>query len=151
MSDLDNTTIEEATLDNEVVNEEIASAPVEDTQVEATAPAEAPVEALEEKAEEVISTSMIGSGSSEPQVLGNVHGAIGTTTAPAAKKAAAPKKTKKDKETVAVYSTKNVTWPGVGKVYLGYNIVGKEESEKWLTRAHIRLATPEEVAKEFGK
>lgn len=149
MSDLDNTTIEEPTLENEVVKEEVAEAPVVEMPIEAT-PAETTIEAQEEKAEEVISTSMIG-GSSEPQALGNVNGAIGTTTAPAAKKAATPKKEKKTKETVAVFSTKNVTWPGVGKVYLGYNIVGKEESEKWLTRAHIRIATPEEVAKEFGK
>jgi hypothetical protein len=63
------------------------------------------------------------------------------------------KKEKKSakKDTVAIHSTKNVTWPGVGKVYVGYNIVEKDESEKWLTRSHIRLATPQEVAKEFGK
>jgi hypothetical protein len=39
----------------------------------------------------------------------------------------------------------------VGKVYRGYNIVEKDAAEKWLTRSHIRTATPEEVAKEFGK
>jgi hypothetical protein len=31
----------------------------------------------------------------------------------------------------------------------GYNIVTKEQADKWLTRDHTRLATPEEVAKEF--
>jgi hypothetical protein len=55
------------------------------------------------------------------------------------------------KNTVAVHSTRNVTWSGVGKVDRGYNIVTKEASEKWLTREHIRLATPEEVARDFGK
>jgi hypothetical protein len=52
---------------------------------------------------------------------------------------------------VALFSTKNVTWSEVGKVYRGYNIVEKDAAEKWLTRSHIRIATPEEVAKEFGK
>jgi uncharacterized protein (UPF0332 family) len=33
----------------------------------------------------------------------------------------------------------------------GYNIVEKDAAEKWLTRSHIRTATPEEVAREFGK
>lgn len=53
-------------------------------------------------------------------------------------------------EKVALYSAKNATWNGVGKVYRGYNIVSKAAAESWLTRPHIRLATPEEVAKEFN-
>jgi hypothetical protein len=53
-------------------------------------------------------------------------------------------------EKVAVHSTKNVAWTGVGKVYRGYNIVSKDAAEKWLTRSHIRLATPEEIAAEFN-
>jgi hypothetical protein len=88
----------------------------------------------------------------EVQALGSVaEGVIGATTAP---KAPAKKKSAKAaeaKETVALYSTKNVTWSEVGKVYRGYNIVEKSAAEKWLTRSHIRTATPEEVAKEFGK
>jgi hypothetical protein len=55
------------------------------------------------------------------------------------------------KEKVAIHSSKNVTWSGVGKVYRGYNIVDKDAAERWLTRSHIRLATPEEVKQEFGK
>jgi hypothetical protein len=39
----------------------------------------------------------------------------------------------------------------VGKVYTGINIVEKDAADKWLTRSHITVATPEEVAKEFGK
>lgn len=53
-------------------------------------------------------------------------------------------------EKVAVFSDKNVTWNGVGKVYRGINIVTEEAAEKWLERSHIRIATPEEVAKEYG-
>ena len=67
-------------------------------------------------------------------------------------KAAKPKAAKKkdDEKIVAVFSTKNVTWNGVGKVYRGYNIVTQEEADLWATRSHISIATPEEVAKEFG-
>lgn len=67
-------------------------------------------------------------------------------------KAAKPKAAKKkdDEKIVAVFSTKNVTWNGVGKVYRGYNIVTQEEADQWATRSHIRIATPEEVAQEFG-
>lgn len=56
------------------------------------------------------------------------------------------------KETVAVYSSKNVSWDGVGHVKRGYNILPKDVAEKWITirSHHARLATPEEVAKEFG-
>lgn len=54
-------------------------------------------------------------------------------------------------EKVAIHSTKNVTWNGVGKVYKGYNLVTPEQAEQWLTRSHIRTATPQEVAREFNK
>jgi hypothetical protein len=57
----------------------------------------------------------------------------------------------KTEEKVAVYSTKNVSWPGVGKIQKGYNIVTKEQAESWLSRNHVRAATPEEVAQEFGQ
>jgi hypothetical protein len=52
--------------------------------------------------------------------------------------------------TVAIHSTTNVNWGGVGKVVKGYNIVSKEQADQWLTRKHIRLATPEEIAQEYG-
>jgi hypothetical protein len=53
-------------------------------------------------------------------------------------------------EKVALYSSRNVSWDGVGKVKRGYNIMTKDKADKWLTRDHTRLATPEEVAKEFN-
>jgi hypothetical protein len=34
----------------------------------------------------------------------------------------------------------------VGEVVRGYNIVSEAAAEKWLTRNHTRIATPEEVA-----
>jgi len=54
------------------------------------------------------------------------------------------------KPTVAIYSDRNVSWVGVGKISKGYNIVTKEQAERWLTRNHVREATPEEVASKFG-
>jgi uncharacterized protein (UPF0147 family) len=79
------------------------------------------------------------------------NGVMGSTTVPKNfdKKPSKSPSLKKESEKVAVHSTKNVTWSEVGKVYRGYNIVTKEQADKWLTRDHIRLATPEEVAKEF--
>jgi hypothetical protein len=62
-----------------------------------------------------------------------------------------PKVEKKPTEkTVALLSTRNVSWNGVGKVEIGYNIVTEEQAEKWLTRNHITVATPEDVAKGYG-
>jgi hypothetical protein len=88
----------------------------------------------------------------EVQALGAVEeGVIGATTAVVASPRKKKEKAAEVKEKIALYSTKNVTWSEVGKVYRGYNIVDKAAAEKWLTRSHIRVATPEEVAKEFGK
>lgn len=105
---------------------------------------------------ETVAKNVIGSakpkGKRKP-ALGSVNnGAIGASSVEVKE---GPKKTTKLKEEpaaekVAVFSTKNVTWNGVGKVYRGYNIVTKDQADKWLNRDHIRLATPEEVAKEFG-
>lgn len=124
--------VEEAPVAEAPVVEEVVEAPVEEVQAVVEAPAyEAP---------------------EEVQALGSVAaGVIGATTAPKAKEKKKDAKTAAKKETVAIYSTKNVTWSEVGKVYRGYNIVDKDAAEKWLTRSHIRTATPEEVAKEFGK
>lgn len=92
----------------------------------------------------------------EQDVVGQLSsGAIGVTTkeikpkkvASSTGKAAAKKKEDK----VAIYSERNMSWSEVGKVYRGYNIVTNAQADKWLTRSQCRLATPEEVAKEFGK
>lgn len=55
------------------------------------------------------------------------------------------------RELVALFSTRNVFWQGVGKVNFGYNIVSRDAADQWLTRNHVREATPQEVLKEFGK
>jgi len=76
------------------------------------------------------------------------EGAIGSASAERPKKPSA--KAGPKKATVAIYSDRNVSWVGVGKISRGYNIVTPEQAEKWLTRNHVREATPEEVASEFG-
>lgn len=60
-----------------------------------------------------------------------------------------PKET--PKKDTALYSTRNLHWVDVGSLECGYNIVSKEESEKWLTHRAVRLATPQEVASYYGK
>ena len=73
-------------------------------------------------------------------------GAIGSMAADGPKKDIKPAKDLGDK--VAIYSTGNVRWEEAGgAVYKGVNIVTKDQADKWLTRAHVRLATTEEVQK----
>lgn len=50
----------------------------------------------------------------------------------------------------AIFSNKNISWIGIGRISKGYNIVTKEEAEKWLTRSGVREATPEEIATYYG-
>ena len=54
-------------------------------------------------------------------------------------------------EQVALYSDRNIHWNGLGALSVGYNIVSKEASEKWITRKAVRIAQPEEVASYYGK
>lgn len=62
-----------------------------------------------------------------------------------------PIKKSDPKEKVAIYSAKNIFWNGIGTLNVGYNIVSKEASEMWLTRNGVREATPQEIAKHYGK
>lgn len=131
--------------ENVIVNDKIEDIEESVADIKATEELEEK-EDLKTKKAEVIEASK----PSEKPGLGAVaNGAMGSTTFKEEKKPAVKKVAKKE-ETVAVHSTRNVTWADVGKVYIGYNIVSKEAAEKWLTRDHIRLATPEEVAQEFG-
>lgn len=86
----------------------------------------------------------------------NDDGVIGSNAADYAlrnaPKASAQKvKEEPNPEKAALWSAKNIRWTGVGELSKGYNIVTKEAAEKWLTKAGIREATPEEVATYYGK
>ena len=78
------------------------------------------------------------------------NGAIGSGPADRSPKVKAtePKETKV--KTIALFSTRNVLWEGVGEIKKGYNIVDEAKAEQWLKRDHVRTATPEEVAEEYG-
>jgi len=52
---------------------------------------------------------------------------------------------------VALYSERNLHMDNLGALKVGYNIVSKEASEKWLTHRLVRIAPPEEVASYYGK
>jgi|688.fasta_scaffold1519692_1 hypothetical protein len=101
---------------------------------------------LQEEAEELAAKE-------EAVVLDEPEVPVVEKVAPVAEeKPAKPAKVEKKtaEKTVALLSTRNVSWNGVGKVEVGYNIVTEEQAEKWLTRNHITLATPEDVAKGYG-
>lgn len=139
--------------ENPIVEEAVYEAPVFEAPVVEEPVVEHIVETpvVEEAAQAVVEAPAY-QAPEEVQALGSVaDGVIGATTAPVAPARKKSSKSTEVKETVAIYSTKNVTWSEVGKVYRGYNIVEKDAAEKWITRSHIRIATPEEVAKEFGK
>lgn len=77
-------------------------------------------------------------------------GAIGSTSVPKPKKPKKVEEPKKQKEKVALRSTKNVSWMGVGQVKIGINYVTPEEADQWVKRDHITLLKAEDVAKEYG-
>jgi hypothetical protein len=105
------------------------------------------VKAQEER-NDVISSDKMAT-SPNLSVTSNEENVIGSASAE--KKETAKPKASESKDTVAIYSTRNVNWSGVGQVSKGYNIVTKQAADRWATRDHIRIATPEEVARDFGK
>jgi len=115
----------EAPVEHVPVAEPVIEAPVVEAVVEAPA-AEEPVQAL---------------GFTET-------GAIGSMAADGPKTVIEQSVNLSDK--VALHSTKSVRWEEVGAIAKGYNIVTKAQADKWLTRGHVRIATPEEVKKAFG-
>jgi len=147
----------EAPVETSVVSEPVVEAPMpeiqaEDPVKETSAWEKYKISAAQESQDAgTITTADLGRGSGTVNAVGQVaNGVIGVTQVE--RKVEQPSTiVKKSNKTVAIHSTKNVSWNGVGKVYRGYNIVTPEQAEQWLTRNHIRLATPEEVAKEFGR
>lgn len=142
---------EDVVLDPIVVEEPVVAPEVAEKAEEVVAEVkeEAKIEEAPKPAEDVISGPK-GSANSEAQALGSVaDGVIGTGKAPA-KKPAAPKVEKPATDTVAIHSTRNMHWEGVGKISKGFNIVSKEAADKWLTKGNIRIADPKEVAKGYG-
>jgi len=147
---IENIAVEEAPIEAPVTEEPIVETKVEEVAAENNI--QASVSEVSESSDAITTNDLSRSASDTVQAVGSiVNGVIGVTQTPRSAKEVKNTSNKKSNKTVAIYSSKNVSWTGVGKVYRGYNIVTPEQSEKWLTRNHIRLATPEEVAKEFGR
>jgi hypothetical protein len=149
---MENNNLEEAT--TSVTEDLVVEAPVVEeapVQEEPTPLVEPVVEAPVVEEQEVIGQPQYSSETVEG--VGPLEsGAIGVTQQKREPKKQAPKAKKENaEEKVALFSTRNVTWPEVGKVYRGYNIVSKSAADQWLTRDHVRTASAEEVAKAFGK
>jgi hypothetical protein len=128
----------------------------EQTHVEAPLIEES-AEHLEESAvEPVVEAPVVEAPVVEAPVVEEPVQSLGFTETGAIGSMAADRPSKKIKsdvdlsEQLALHSTKSVRWEGVGSLSKGYNIVTKAQAEKWLTRGHVRIATPEEVKKAFG-
>ena len=106
--------------------------------------------ALEPTVEPVVEAVVEAPAVVEPvQALGFTEtGAIGSMAADGASKTINSDVNLSEK--VALHSTKSVRWEEVGSLSRGYNIVTQKQADKWLTRSHVRIATPEEVQKAFG-
>lgn len=146
----------EISVEAPMVEESVVEAPMPETKVEEVA-AENNIEASVSEATEstdAITTSDFSRSSSDTvQAVGSIaNGVIGVAEAPRPVRSEPKPSTSKPKqETVALYSTKNVVWNKVGKIKKGVNIVPKDKADQWLTRDHVRLMDPSEVAKEFGR
>ena len=143
-------------MENNNYNEPFSSHDEEQAHVEAPV-VEAPVDHVEEPvAEPVIEAPVVEAVVEAPvaeepvQALGFTEtGAIGSMAADGPKRDVNPEQGFGDK--VALYSTSNVRWEEAnGAIYKGVNIVTKEQADKWLTRSHVRIATPAEVEKALG-
>lgn len=108
------------------------------------------VEVLEaEGAENVITSNTIKpSGVSTTSAVVNNNGVLVSPQPERVK--TVPSKTDPNEGKVAIYSDKNLSWSGVGKLSKGYNFVTKEVAEKWLVHKAVRDASPEEVAAHYG-
>jgi hypothetical protein len=76
-------------------------------------------------------------------------GVIGVGTA-SAKPKVKVKKEETKLTTVAIFSSRNINWQGVGSIVKGYNFVSEEASNTWLTRSAVRIASPDEIKANLG-
>jgi len=134
-------------MSDETLNETTTDIVVDDVQVSLEVTSSGTKAGIETNENGVITTPVKKRGKPAPSVM-VVNGAIGS---PGAERQDKPKivAEPKKKETVAVYSSRNVKWEGVGEVKRGYNFVTPEQAKFWEKRIHIRLATPEEIKEAF--
>lgn len=106
-------------------------------------------EAPESATEDVITATVVGKGTEEVNVLAPVgDNAIGSTTRKKSSKKAESKPSTSNEEKpqkVAVFSERNISWTGVGKISKGYNFVDATLAEKWVTLQGVREADHSEI------
>lgn len=136
----------ERSIDDALVNPVVDEAPAESAAVADVETSEAAV-SIEEPA--VVKSPE--PAEEEPALVPVEDGVIG---AGKVKKKAAATKAKQPEaektETVALFSSRNLVWQGIGKLVKGYNLVGKDAAEKWLTLDSVREVKPEEVKANLG-
>jgi preprotein translocase subunit SecD len=80
-----------------------------------------------------------------------INDTIGSSISEEPKKEELKKVEKPKQEKIAVFSTRNVYWEGIGEIQRGYNFITPEQAESWLKRTHVRIASPEEIKEVFDK
>lgn len=65
--------------------------------------------------------------------------------------AKAESKVEDDTQEVALHAEANLFKFGLGELKKGYNIVNKKDAEFWLKHRKVRIATPRELARYYGK
>lgn len=51
---------------------------------------------------------------------------------------------------IPLFSQRNIFWEGIGNLRKGYNVVSVEAADAWLTKSGVRVATNEELVKEYN-
>ena len=77
------------------------------------------------------------------------NGIIGVGTTSATPKARVKGENSKP-SIVAIFSSRNINWQGVGSIVKGYNFVSEEAYKSWITRSAVRIASPEEIKANLG-
>lgn len=86
-----------------------------------------------------------------PAIVPVENGVIGTGKVVKKKDAPKPKAAAADKtDKVAIFSSRNSVWQGVGKIVKGYNFVTKDAADKWLTLDSVRAVEPNEIKSNLG-
>ena len=106
------------------------------------------VEAIEQNGGAVITTNTVSPSGKKTEGIKPVSNGVIGANLPENKPGNPEPVVSKDK--VALYSQKNLSWVGVGRLEHGYNFVKKEVAEKWLKHKAVRAATPEEIASHYG-
>ncbi len=135
-------------MSDELSNDTAVDIAIDDVQVNLEVTSATTKAGIQTDANGVITSPNKKKGKPAPSIA-VVDGAIGSPGASRKDPVKQIVEPKTKKETVALFSTKNVFWDGVGEVKRGYNFVTPAQAEKWKARNHIRVATPTEIKEAF--